>query len=111
MLHVWRYIFEHLTHTDLQKELTKQILHDPKTDIVRALLYIYSMETFVYSTLNTATRDHDSSKIFTLGPMAAALAVIVAGAECKREKDPETLPTDKLTSLYRGLCLPSDVIE
>jgi len=43
--------------------------------------------------------------------MAAALAVIVAGAECKREKDPETLPTDKLTSLYRGLCLPSDVIE
>ena len=88
-----------------------KILWNPKADIVCALLYIYSMETFVYSTLNTATRDHDSSKIFTLGPMAAALAWIVNGAESNRVVDSESLPTDKLTSLYRGLSLPDDVID
>ena len=87
------------------------ILRDPSADIVCGLLYIYSMETFVYSTLNTGTRDHDESKIMTLGPMTAALAEIVNFTESKRKKDSESLPSDKLTDLYRGLSLPPDVIQ
>jgi len=111
MLHVWKFIFDKFNHQDIQKRLTEKILKDPKADIVCGLLYIYSMETFVYSTLNTATRDHDSTKIMTLGPFAAALATIVRWTESKREKDSESLPGDKLTDLYRGLSLPGDVIE
>ena len=111
MLYAWRHIFDKVIHTDITKPLTYDILKDPKEDIVCGLLYIYSMETFVYSTLNTATRDHDSSKILTLGPLAAALGWIVAGAEMNREKDSESLPGDKLTDLYRGLSLPPNVIQ
>ena len=69
------------------------------------------METFVYSTLNTGTRDHDSTKIKTLGPFATALGLIVGGAESFRAPDSETLPCDILTDLYRGLSLPIDVIQ
>ena len=81
MLYVWKHIFDQFLHTDCSQELTYEILINPKADIVCALLYIYTMETFVYSTLNTATRDHDSTKIFTLGPIAAALGQIVDRAE------------------------------
>ena len=81
MLHVWKHIFDKFIHTDHKKPLTWETLDDPKADIVCGLLYVYSMETFVYSTLNTATRDHDSTKIMTLGPMAAALGEIVGWAE------------------------------
>ena len=69
------------------------------------------METFVYSTLNTATRDHDPTKIQTLGPMARALRVIIEDAESERGKDEESLDNKKLTDLYRGLTLPADVID
>ena len=77
MNYAWKFIFDKYNHQDSQQILTKDILKDPKADIVCGLLYIYSMETFVYSTLNTATRDHDSTKIMTLGPLAAALTYIV----------------------------------
>ena len=110
MVYVWRFIFDHFIHDDQSIPLTGKMLHDPNAEIVCALLYIYSMETFVYSTLNTATRDHDESKIMTLGPFAAGLGAVLAGAEGKREKDLESLPSDKLTDLYRGLSLPLDVI-
>jgi len=56
-------------------------LDNPENEIVCGLLYIYTMETFIYRTLNTATRDHDSNKIRTLGPMACALKEIVFVAE------------------------------
>jgi len=81
MLYVWEYIFIKFIHTDIQKPLTENILLDPSAEIVSGMLYIYSMETFIYSALNTATRDHDFSKIMTLGPMAYTLGEIVAEAE------------------------------
>ena len=84
---------------------------NPESDIVCAMLYIYSMETFIYSAVNSATRDHDESKIQSLGPLACALAIILSFGEKRRPIDSESLPRDKFTDLYRGLNLPADVIQ
>ena len=73
MLYIWRHIFDKFIHTDLDKEIDLHDFFVYESDIVCALLYIYSMETFVYSTVNSATRDHDKSKIKNLGPLARAL--------------------------------------
>ena len=37
---------------DLSKPLTPKILSDPADKITRHLLYLYSMETFIYQDLN-----------------------------------------------------------
>ena len=69
------------------------------------------METFVYSTLNAASRDQDKTKIFTMGPLSRALAEIVDYAEKRRPTDSESLSRDSFSQLYRGLSLPVDVID
>jgi hypothetical protein len=56
------------------EELT---LRDPDAPHVRLILRIYSMETFVYRILNTASWVGDKSKINTLGPFALVLASIL----------------------------------
>ena len=38
---------------------------------------MYSLESFLYSTLNKASRECDESKIETLGPFAYALDMIL----------------------------------
>ena len=44
----------------------------------KAILYIYSMETFLPQLMNQACRLQDNSKIFTLGPFAHALNSILS---------------------------------
>ena len=43
------------------------------------------MESFVYSALNTATRDHHEDKVQTLGPLAWALGTVVNRANSERQ--------------------------
>ena len=43
------------------------------------------MESYVYSALNTATRDHHKDKIQTLGPLAKALEEVVSYANEERD--------------------------
>ena len=69
------------------------------------------METFVYADLNSASRDHDKTKIFTLGPLSRALDTIVQDAERNRPEDSESLAEWQFTDLYRGLTLPASVIK
>ena len=76
-LHIWKRIFKKFISSDFNKKLTRHELENPSSEIVYALLFIYSMETFVYSVVNKGTRDHDRSKIHTLGPYARALRWIV----------------------------------
>ena len=77
MLYVWRHIFDQFIHVDLDKQIKATDIGNYESNIVCTLLYIYSLETFVYSTLNTAIKDHDTSKIGTLGPLACALSWIL----------------------------------
>ena len=71
---MWKDIFA-LSKSDLDfnKPLTKKVLSDPDHNIVKTLIYIYSMESFIFKEMNKASREKDHSKIPFYGAFAAAL--------------------------------------
>lgn len=81
----WKYLFELAQLGNLDKPLTQNILSNPDHKITRHLLYIYSMESFVYNSLNQASRDKDRSKIQYYGAYAAALSFIIYSANKNRK--------------------------
>ena len=62
---------------EMDKPLTPKVLSDPDHKIVKHLMYIYSMESFIYADLNKACREKDKSKIKFYGAFAAALSFII----------------------------------
>ena len=54
-------------------ELTEHMLADANHDVTKAVMYLYSMETFIYTAINRASREQDKTKIETLGPYAVLL--------------------------------------
>ena len=81
------------------KPLTPKILSNPKHKITKHLLYLYSMESFIYSDMNEACRKKDKSKIQYYGAYAAALSYIIYYANQNRKDD----RLAGSTKLYRGL--------
>ena len=69
---------------DFEKPLTPKILKDPTNKIVKHLMYIYSMESFVYEELNKVCRFKDKTKIKFYGAYAAALSFIIYFANSNR---------------------------
>ena len=65
---------------DFDKPLTAKILSDPTHKAVRQILYIYSMESFIYSELNRVCREKDKSMIKFYGAYGAALSFIINSA-------------------------------
>ena len=61
----------------LDKPLTRDILENPDHAITKHILYLYSMESFIYADLNRACREKDESKIKYYGAFAAALSHII----------------------------------
>lgn len=93
---------------NLHKPLTKKILSDPQHKITRHLLYLYTMESFIYENLNTASREKDKSKIKYYGAYAAALSYILHAANQNRSEG----KLKRNTILYRGLRMtPSQVAK
>ena len=84
---------------DLNKPLTPKILSDPEHKAVKHIMYIYSMESFIYAELNKVCRDKDKSKIKFYGAFAAALSFIIHSANQNRVKD-KLIDT---TTLFRGV--------
>ena len=68
----------------MDKPLSVKILSDPHHVITRHILYIYSMESFIYADMNKASRDKDMSKIKFYGAFAAALSYIIYNANQKK---------------------------
>ena len=66
--------------------LTPSILSNPNHAITRHILFIYSMESFIYADMNRASRNKDKSKIKFYGAFAAALSYIIYNAN-KNRKD------------------------
>ena len=62
---------------DIDKPLTPKILKDPDHPITCHILYLYSMESFIYGDMNQACRVKDSSKIQYYGAFAATLSYII----------------------------------
>ena len=92
-------LFDFARLGDLDKPLTPKILSDPFHKITRHILYLYSMETFIYQDLNKASRIKDKTKIKFYGAFAAALSYIIYFANTNR-KDEKLKGSNKL---YRGL--------
>jgi hypothetical protein len=61
----------------LNKPLKEEILLDPSHPVTQTLIYIHSMETFIYKDLKKASLEKDITKIKTLGPYALVMAVIL----------------------------------
>ena len=82
---------------DFEKPLTPKILSDANHDFVKTLMYIYSMQSFVFSEMNKASREKDWSKIKYYGAFASALGFIV---HCGNKKLTEL---EKVFTVYRGI--------
>lgn len=57
----WECLFKIADLGDLEKPLTPKILSNPNHKITKHLLYLYSMETFIYADLNRACRKKDKT--------------------------------------------------
>ena len=95
----WQLLFELANLGDLDKPLTHKILSDPNHNVVKHILYLYSMQSFIYEELNRASREKDETKIPLYGAFAAALSYIIYHATSNR-KDVDVRKSRKL---YRGL--------
>ena len=93
-------LFELAKLGDIDRPLTIKILSNPNHNITRHILYMYSMESFIYQDLNRCCRDKDKNKIQYYGAFAAALSYIIYAANSKRK---DKLKGENL--LYRGIKL------
>ena len=64
----------------IDKPLTEKILSDPNNNVTKLILYLYSMESFIYSDLNKACRNKEKQKIKFYGAFSAALSFIIDNA-------------------------------
>ena len=47
-VNLWQQIFKLARGTDFKKALTPKILSDPNNEFVKTMIYIYSMQTFIF---------------------------------------------------------------
>ena len=89
----------------LDTPLKSSTLRNPNSKITKHLLYIYSMQSFIYEHLNRACREKKEESFKFFGPYAAALSYIIHYANLRR--------MDKLSSciLYRGLSLEEEEVR
>lgn len=65
--------------------LTPKILSNPNHIIVKRIVYVYSMESFIYREMNWACREQDHTKIKFYGPLASVLSFILLTANRKNK--------------------------
>ena len=103
---MWRKIFlmaKQVRHFDIP--LDPQILADPKHELVKTLIYIYSMESFVFTEMNRTSRMKVVDNIKYYGAFASALGFAI---HCGNKKD--TSQKREFTS-YRGFQLPDKELK
>jgi hypothetical protein len=62
----------------LNLELDNEILCDDDHPVTKTLIYIYSMETFIYGDLKRACLERDYTRVKNLGPYAKAMGQIIS---------------------------------
>ena len=95
---MWKNLFKIGNLGNFDQPLTAKILSNPNHKIVMHLMYIFSMESFLFSELNLATREKNSLKIKHYGPIASAVGYIVQRASMTKE---DQQPEGQV--IYRGL--------
>ena len=102
----WDKLFQIDKLGNIDKPLTQSILSNPYHPITRHIIYLYSMQSFIYQDLNRACRKQNEEDIQYFGAFAAALSFILYNANSGRP--------DKIrgkTVLFRGLKLSYDELE
>ncbi len=69
------------------KPLNFRVLKSYNHSVTKILLYIHSMECFLYRELKRASIEKDKTRIRSLGPYAAALSYIIENAHYSRVSD------------------------
>ena len=96
---------------DIDQTILVESLQDPGHKLTRAILFIYSLETFIPHSITMATRDKDITKVDTLGPYAVALRSIIIGSEIDKESCSDT-SKDYETILWRPAMMnQSDIYD
>ena len=94
----WKMLFKLANHNDLEIQLTPEILSNPSHNLVKLLLNIQTMDSFIYSDINIAARSKDYSKTKFYGAFAAALSYILYTANANRTD----LKAARATKLWHG---------
>ena len=94
----------------MQKPISEEEIRNPNSNVVLLIMYIFSLETPIYSLLNKACREGDKSKMDTLGPLSCALFMILSRASDKRvDRDGNFFPHK--FDLFRGVALKQEQID
>ena len=101
---IWQTIFRFGSFGSIDNEIEGSSLVDPKSDVVKNLLYVHSMNNFISTEMNRAALEKDESKVESLGPFAYALSRILTSAERKRQER-GAMSDEDYTDLYRATTL------
>ena len=108
---IWNLIFKiDLKEYNFNIPIPIEDFWNANSHICQKILYIYSMETFIYRVLNASSRNKDVTKISTLRPFAAAISFILYGAEYYSNR-PGKFSFKTVVTLYRGLKLTREDID
>ena len=80
-------------------------LINPQSKVARALLKIFSMNTFLVNAINDASRFKDGSKVATLGPFRFVLCQIFASGVYKVQISASKVLQNKGLRLFRATFL------
>ena len=81
----------------MEEPLTPKILSNPDHEFTKRIIYIYSMECFVFKEMNKTSRAKDKLMVSCYGALGSALSFIIhSGNKAKAELPDEVL-------VYRGL--------
>ena len=103
----WEMLFDLAKLGDMERPLSARILSSPSHPITKHILYLYSMESFIYADLNKACREQDKAMIQYYGAYAAALSFIINNANRNRRRN----KLDRTTILYRGIKLKEEEVD
>ena len=80
--------------------------------VTQTLIYIHSMETFIYKDMKKASLEKDITKVKTLGPYAFVLTVILKESLFKKlENDKELLKKYFCKPLFRGILIDKEMYD
>ena len=102
--------FTGLSQGDVDQCLRHQDLNDPQHHVTQAILFIYSLETFIPNAISQANMEKDDSKVDSLGPIALALRSIVHGAQAIRTIQDKVSPI-KEKIVWRSTILRGTDVE
>lgn len=106
----WDSYFDQITETDHNTKLTEDIFENPTSHVSETCLYLYTCDGWLFSEINSASREGDQAKLDTLGPFALVFSQIIAVAGRYRTDidDLKEQIEKKGVKLYRGTGLTDE---